>query len=485
MGSLTQADAEKMMTKAIQMATERINKKKESTPSIRMEVLSLLADRKRREASELIVQHILKFNHIYTTRDDQKAEFWIYEEGIYKPQGKSYIKEISRDILEDNYTTAILNEIILKVESDTLIEQEEFFKEGDPYELPVKNGILDLRTKELKEFTPKKRFFTKLPVNYDLNAKCPNINQFFEDVLKDKEDLKVMMEFFGFSLIKDYFMEKAFMLVGDGRNGKGKSLIILKSLLGLENISSVPISQMRADSFSVSELHGKLVNIAGDISSENLKDTGMFKSLTGRDPVSLKRKFKNELKMINYASMVFACNELPRVYDNSKGFWSRWVLLEFPYEFITQKEFDFLPEKERINKKIKDPEIINKIITEGELSGLLNQAIDGLTRIKENKDFSYSIGTSELKDLWVRKSNSFLAFCMDHLEEDPEKSISKKMIRRHFSKYCKKHRIKGAGDKDIKATLQDLFGVIEEYQKEENTQKQEWKWMGIKWKNLN
>ena len=191
----------------------------------------------------------------------------------------------------------------------------------------------------------------------------------------------------------------------------------------------------------------------------------------------------NDIKLINYASMVFACNELPRVYDNSKGWWSRWVLLEFPYEFISEKEYNELTPEQRKMKKIKDPHIIEKISTQEELSGLLNQAIEGLSRLLKNKDFSYSKGTKEIKDFWIRRSNSFLSFCLDHLEEDPVGSISKKIIRKEFARYCKKHKIKGAGDRDIKATLQDLFGVVDEYQKEQDSFKQEWKWVGIKWKN--
>ena len=46
----------------------------------------------------------------------------------------------------------------------------------------------------------------------------------------------------------------------------------------------------------------------------------------------------------------------PRIYyDLSDGFWTKWILLEFPFKFITQEEMDKLPEKERVNKKIINP----------------------------------------------------------------------------------------------------------------------------------
>jgi putative DNA primase/helicase len=449
----------------------------------REEVLRLILEKKRRELSESIVNEILQNKVIYTTRDDQKSEIWIYEEGIMIPQGKTYIKEYTRNILGEQYTTTIVNEVISKIETDTYIDQEEFFKEGDINELPVKNGILNLSERKLYPFTSEKRFFTKLAVSFDPEAKCPKLNNFFKEVLKHESDVKVLMEFFGFCLIKDYFVEKAFMFIGDGRNGKGKTLTILKNLIGLDNISSIPLSQLTEDNFSVSELHSKLVNMAGDISSTGLKDTGLFKSLTGRDPITAHRKFMKDLKFINYAKMVFACNELPRVYDNSKGFWSRWVLLEFPFEFITEEEMNLLSDEEKQNKKIRDPDIINKILNDEELSGLLNQSLDALSNLRKKKDFSLTKGTSEIKDFWIRKSNSFMAFCMDNLKENPECSVSKRNLRFMFSKYCKMHHIKGAGDKDIKATLQDLFGVIEQFNTNPITSKQEWYWVGVEIKD--
>ena len=66
-------------------------------------VLTALASRKRNRATEFIVTQIEKDNHIYTTRDDLKSEMWIYKDGIYKPQGKTFIKEFCRLILQDAY----------------------------------------------------------------------------------------------------------------------------------------------------------------------------------------------------------------------------------------------------------------------------------------------------------------------------------------------------------------------------------------------
>jgi len=73
---------------------------------------------------------------------------------------------------------------------------------------------------------------------------------------------------------------------------------------------------------------------------------------------------------------------------------------------------------------------------------------------------------------------------MDRLEEDFERSISKKELRREYNKYCKQHKVGGKSDKMIKSVLQEMFGVSEERinQNSPNTYNYDWSWVGIKWK---
>jgi len=449
----------------------------EDIEALKNEVKNLIIRKNEDGASELIVKYILNLKFIYTTKDDIKSEIWYYNNGIYAPNGKSLIKEITRNILEDGYTPQRVNKVISKIEADTQIEHDNFFINENICEIPIKDGILNIFTKEISTFTPKKIFFNKLPLTYNENAKCPNIEKFFTDVLKDKDDISVMFELIGFCLLKEYRFEKSFMFIGNGRNGKGKTLSLIKRFLGVENCSSIPLSQINSSSTSVCELHGRLANIAGDLSNFDLKDTGMFKQVTGRDLITAKRKYLNDLFFENYAKMIFACNELPKVYDLTDGFWSRWVLFEFPYKFIKETEYNLLENKN--NCKIIDESIIDEITTEEELSGLLNVALEGFDRLLKNKGFSYSKGTEEVKDLWIRKSDSFTAFCIDMIEDDVDGKILKRDIRKIFSSYCKKHKIQGASDKAIKIILENRYGACE-YQDWEGSRERYWG--GIKFK---
>ena len=449
---------------------------------LKVDINELIIAKKIPKASEEIVKFIKEKHRVYTTRDDIKSEIWIYEDGIYIPNGKTYIKELTREVLGELFTNHYAREVIAKIEADTYIDQDDFFNKDNTNEIAVKNGILNIKTRELSEFNPDRVFFNKTNAIYNSEANCPNIEKFFEEIMKDKEDVNLMYEIIGFCLLKEYLFEKSFMLVGNGRNGKSKALSLIKYFLSPENCASIPLSQLIPTSTSVAELHNKMVNLAGDLSNHDLKDTGMFKQLTGRDLITAKRKYLRDLFFTNYAKLVFACNDLPRVYDTSPGFWERWVIVEFPFHFVKQDVYDSLDSDEQKKSKIIDEDILSNLITPQELSGLLNLALDGLDRLLQKRDFSYTKSMKDIKDMWIRKSDSFTAFCMDKIEENYAKFITKKDLRKQFSTYCKTHKVKGVGDKAIKAVLQDMYGCEEEKKRAIEFGDWERVWTGISWK---
>ena len=429
---------------------------------IRSEFIELTSGKEKKwaQATELLVDYIKDRTHIYTTKDDRASEIWIYKEGIYAPQGRSEIKIILRALLKDWYSQYISGLVMAKIEADTSIDQDKFFGFSYREELPVLNGILNIRSRELKPFSHEKIFFNKLPVNYEIKAECPRIEKFLSEILSKSDDIDVFYELGGFCLWKEYKFEKAFMFVGNGRNGKDKALELIKRLIGIENCCSVPLSAIIPDSFIISEFFNKMVNLSGEINNIDLKDTSQFKALTGRSLQSAPRKFLKPITFVNHAKFIFACNELPMVYDNSKGFWDRWVLLDFPFTFLPKEEIALA--KDKTNLKLRDEDIIEKITTPEELSGLLNKFLDGLDRITDFRRFSSTQGSEEIKQFWIRKSNSCMAFCLNEVEDSYDEFITKKDFRKKYSEFCKKHKITARSDIVIKRTLEELFGTSEE-----------------------
>ncbi len=460
-------------------------KEKESKKAISMTPIQLLTARMTKEATELLCEQIINKYKIYTTRNDENSECWIYIEGIFKPEGKTYIKEHVRIEIEDYYSIEIINRVIAKIEADTYIEQEEFFNKQNkhPNLIPVINGVLNINDRTLNPHSPDYCFFNKLPVTYDSSIQPTNIIKFIESILPEQESILTLQEFYGSCLLKEYQYEKCLLVVGGGSNGKSKVLELLKYLLGMDNIAEISPQAIEDDMFAKAELINKMANISGDISSNVLKNTAEFKDLTGRGLIQAARKFKTRVKFINYAKFIYSANEVPITYDLTDGFFRRWIILDFPYRFLDIDDINEVPENEREFVRMKDTEIIRKLITPEEISGFLNWCLDGYSRLQKTKKFSNSQTIQQVRRMWMQKSSSILAFIDDNIEEDFESMISKQEFKEKYIKYCREHKIRSLNDKIIHNILTTSMAVyeIQPYNDGENRLRY---WKGIRFKNF-
>jgi putative DNA primase/helicase len=440
-----------------------------------------MSNETKNKFTEDIVLQLYKKTKFYAVRSDIKNEVWVYENGIYTSNGECYIKEFVRGKMQDEYTTHFANIVIEKIVADNFIDVNEFFNTTNTGFICVKNGILNLKTLKIKQFTPNIIFFNKFDIKYDPNKDCKNIKKFIKSIVEDDSDYDVIQELFGDIIYTDYKWERCFMFLGNGRNGKSKLAELMKLFVGVKNVCSVHPSTLEdPNSFTISFFHSKLINLSMDINNTAFKKISVLKALSGRDPVTAPRKFMTPIVFRNYAKLVFGANNLPRTFETKDSFWERWILLEFPYTFTDKRTIDTCENESRKKMfKLKDPDIIEKIVSETEMAGLLNFAIVGLHRLLKNKTYSYKYTPEEVKSLWIRKSDSFGAFFLDYLELDFDCKVSKRDLRRMYSIYCKKHSIKNASDKVIKFKM-DEEGVFDGRSRTDDLD--DYVWEGVKFR---
>lgn len=431
---------------------------------IKKEIYLLLAQKdKRHEVTERIVTFIKQFRIFRTIFSDaEKPEIYYYTEGIYKPEGITEIKRLTRLLLEELYTSHLANAVIEKIKIDTLIHYEEFFNQEKkhPYLLPVKNGILNLKTYELEEFNPEKVFFNKINACYDPNNTNSEAEQFIESLI-NPEDIRTVQEMLGFLLIRQYKYEKAFFCTGAGSNGKSKFFELIKNFLHSDNTSQLSLTTILEDDFAACNLHHKLVNISGEISNKTLTNTDIFKRLTGGDLIQANRKFREPISFVNYAKLLFALNEVPRTIDTSHGFFRRVVIIDFPKRFVPRKEYELMSDEERSKVGIADTDILYRLLQPDVMDGLLFYALAGLDRLLSNGGFSTNKTTGDVKKQWMLRSDSFTCFCDELLVEDYEGEITKPSLKRSYLDYCKRNDIAPQSDRVIKAVLTKTIGAWE------------------------
>jgi len=383
----------------------------------------------------------------------ETKDIYIYIDGIYKNNEKAELSieyvirklgdiissVVGKDEAKDMITKNFIAETLAYIED---MAPKVSIKDFDDYSkyIPVDNGIVDIDEGKLLPHSPEFLFTWKLPVKYDENAECPQIEKFINSLVKP-EDVDLLWKIIAYCLIPKQPCQCWFILVGSGQNGKSTYLRLLETFLGKENVSHVPLQTLESEKFARVQIVGKLANIYADLPREALKSTGVIKAFTGEDSIYVEPKFKEGFSYEPNAKLIFSANELPEVPDESHGFWRRVVMIEFPYIFE------------------RDDTLFSRITTEEELSGLLNKALYYIKKIKEEGIKT----TTGIKELWMRKTNPLRSFVQDHIKEEEGCYVRKKELFEAYMMYCKKwginnkYLIKGGH----KLFFRDLYEVLD------------------------
>src|SRR5699024_11768540 len=80
------------------------------------------------------------------------------------------------------------------------------------------------------------------------------------------------------------------------------------------------------DAFNTADLFGKYANVFMDLKKIYIDSPDQLKNLTGGDAINARFKGGNEFTLENFATLLFAANDLPTLRDD-KGVFSRALVL--------------------------------------------------------------------------------------------------------------------------------------------------------------
>lgn len=372
--------------------------------------------------------------HFVSFRSDEPMLSYDPEKGLWRKPARHYVEKIVQEGLGENATRHDIEEIIGHVKRSSY-QRKEGWEVDNPDLLNLQNGVFDPEKEKLYDHDPKYHFQTVLPVNYDPDASSEPLTTFLETTLREK-DIPLIEEVAGFCLYREYFLRKAVMFIGEGGNGKTITLNLIKAMLGNENVTGYPLQQLSSTSsqFAQSSLYRKYSNIAGDLPGKSLRDTGVFKQLTGRDHITADVKYQREpLEFTNFAKLLFSTNNVPATPDDTEAFFDRWILVEFPYKFVENPTGE--------NEKRKDPDMLEKITTEKAISSLFNRAVEGLKRLRRNGSFSFDKSGTQVRKQYQRLSQPIKAFTDDCLTEDEDNVVEKDEVYQAYREYCQNHEL--------------------------------------------
>lgn len=342
-----------------------------------------------------------------------------------------YFKQLDRFVSDTN---KLLREIDKHIKLRPAHHKQllELFKiksrsvESDDFVIQLPNGVVIDEGEPIvieAGFTP-----YYLDVQYDENAYDENVDKFLDFFTCCRKDLRIVIEeMFGHILMTKGFPHKVFFYQSEkGNNGKSTFLKMLQAFTeGL--FTNVPLDKFDDDT-AVYGMSGKLANIADDIDAAYLEKSANFKTLASGDPVMLRPIYSSPITIKSKATLIFTCNKMPQFKDKTGGVARRLVVI--PCD-ATVTDID-----EHLDEKLS---------TESAKSYILRLALEGIKRIRSNRNKLSKSETIDQQTVeYFLQSDSTLSFL--HQYGDKVENKKTRDVYAMYVAYCEEEGNKAAGN---------------------------------------
>lgn len=315
-----------------------------------------------------------------------------------------------------------------------------------------RNGLLHLPTRAFLGPRPDFFNFTALGVDYDPNAAAPTRwLRFLEELWEDDRDShRLLQEWFGLCLVADTSYQKALLIVGPKRCGKGTIARTLNRLHGERNSVAWPRLSDLIARFGLQDLLDKTVAIIPDMRVSAKIDTvaavELFLSITGEDWVQVDRKNLGAVTTQLPVRFMVMSNEAPRVSDPSGAFASRILALRCVQSFLGAEDLE-------LEAKLA-----------AELPGILRWSIEGWERLTQRGRFVQPGTAAELVQEVTELSAPVQTFVADRCALEVEASTGTDDLFIAWRRWCEQEGRSAVGEKstfvrNLRAAFPQLYKI--------------------------
>lgn len=247
----------------------------------------------------------------------------VYESGITPV--KRAIAELDKSLTK-NQRSEVLEQLLVVGEN---------VKQANSSLIAFRNGILDISTMQLLDFSPELTIANQIPHNWNPKVDTFEAELFLNQLACGYEPTKINLEeAIGYCMYRSCSIRFVPICTGVGSNGKSTFVNVLRYIIGDENISSLDLETLGMR-FMAGNVAGKLANLGDDINPE-VKDKhilSVFKKLATGDKVFTDVKGMNGYEFRSYATLIFSCNGCPTFGDSSDGLMQRIYPIPFEADF--------------------------------------------------------------------------------------------------------------------------------------------------------
>jgi len=298
--------------------------------------------------------------------------------------------------------------------------------------LPVKNGVIDLKTGALTSGRPADLMTRMLDIEYDPHADYSLWHKTLVEISGSEEIADFLKRSFGYAITGHAYEQYIWVFIGPGRNGKGIIFNLIGNIMAPfyhEINQGMLLEQRNAPSPSAASEHkysllGKRIIVGAETNKGQKIDASAIKQLTGEDKVLCRPNFGSEISFDPTHTMFLHTNHIPYGLTSDFAMTERLLLVEFPHRYVDDIEVakkkypghadQFRQKDPHLKDKLREcrPGILRWLV-EGCLDwqerGLDPPAkiLDGVTSLQQDEDY---IG-------------QFIQDCLIHYPDDTEMKI--------------------------------------------------------------
>ncbi len=409
---------------------------------------------------------------------DENWYRYIEEEGRWRVVDVPVIKGLGRRVMrkfrseakrsedwkfaEKSENTAKLKNMVKegKTLRELRISPEEF--DQDVWLLNTQSGVVDLKSKEVREHRPSDKFTRVCNVDYNPEATAPRWKEFLWTIFDGDEALiEHVQKAVGYGISGSTQEQCMFILKGEGANGKSKFVEALRSVLG-DYAANTPVSTLlpgsrKGHDSDLARLPVVRFLTVSELERGETLQESKLKRLVGQDTLTVRDIYESEFEFRPDFTLFMATNFWPKISVDDEAVWRRLQPIPFPVS---------------IPKEEQDPNLKEKLRKEGE--GILNWALEGFRKWKKDGLDDEPEAVLDARASWREQSDRGVSsFLREQVRDSRNSKVPVSEVYERYEKFCLKQGRAPLSKRALNSRLER-----EGYAKDNSTNNQLY-WFGI------